>query len=128
MQLLNYQAPLSAAFLLFTIPFFEPVIGSGGLFWPWSIEAIGLVTLSGLIAFLVNLTIFWIIGNTSPVTYNMVGHMKFCITLIGGYLIFNDAMKLHQLLGVSLTFLGIIVYTYFKLEEQKSEKRIINKV
>ena len=54
--------------------------------------------------------------------------MKFCITLIGGYLIFNDAMKLHQLLGVSLTFLGIIVYTYFKLEEQKSEKRIINKV
>ena len=61
-------------------------------------------------------------------SYNMVGHMKFCITLIGGYLLFNDAMKVHQLLGVCCTFSGITVYTYFKLEEQKAAKRIINKV
>eukprot|EP00112_Aurelia_sp_Birch-Aquarium-sp1_P004884 Seg1551.4 transcript_id=Seg1551.4/GoldUCD/mRNA.D3Y31 product="Solute carrier family 35 member E3" protein_id=Seg1551.4/GoldUCD/D3Y31 len=128
MQLLNYQAPLSASFLFVTIPFFEPVIGTGGLFGPWPIQALGLVFLSGMIAFSVNLTIFWIIGNTSPVTYNMVGHMKFCITLIGGYLLFNDAMRLHQLLGVCCTFSGILMYTYLKLEEQKATKRTINKV
>lgn len=29
----------------------------------------GIVTLSSIVAFLINLTIYWIIGNTSPVTY-----------------------------------------------------------
>ena len=39
MQLLLYQAPLSAAILMCVVPFFEPVIGKGGLFGPWSLEA-----------------------------------------------------------------------------------------
>ncbi|XP_065066747.1 solute carrier family 35 member E3-like [Rhopilema esculentum] len=128
MQLLNYQAPLSAVILLVMIPFFEPVTGKGGVLSHWPAEVVGLVFLSGVIAFSVNLTIFWIIGNTSPVTYNMVGHMKFCITLIGGYLLFSDSMKPHQFLGVCSTFFGITLYTYLKLEEQKTPKRIINKI
>lgn len=125
MQLLNYQAPLSAFFLCLVIPFFEPVIGPGGLFGPWPTKALCLVFLSGMIAFSVNLTIFWIIGNTSPVTYNMVGHMKFCVTLIGGYLVFNDVMQLNQILGVCCTMFGIIVYTHFKMQEQNAAKRTI---
>ena len=40
MQLLYYQAPLSAVCVAFVIPFFEPVIGKGGLFGPWSLVAI----------------------------------------------------------------------------------------
>ena len=38
MQLLYYQAPLSAAILFVIIPFFEPVIGDGGLFSSWPTE------------------------------------------------------------------------------------------
>ena len=41
MQLLYYQAPLSATMLLFIIPFFEPVISPGGLLGgQWSIKAL----------------------------------------------------------------------------------------
>ena len=40
MQLLYYQAPLSAAFLTLAIPFFEPVFGEGGIFGPWSLSAL----------------------------------------------------------------------------------------
>uniref|UniRef100_A0A3P8UST5 Nucleoporin 107 n=2 Tax=Cynoglossus semilaevis TaxID=244447 RepID=A0A3P8UST5_CYNSE len=122
MQLLYYQAPLSSAFLLSIIPIFEPVTGKGGIFGPWSIPAMMTVLFSGMVAFLVNLSIYWIIGNTSPVTYNMFGHFKFCITLVGGYLLFHDPLSLNQALGILCTLAGILSYTHFKLMEQEEGK------
>ncbi|XP_063048768.1 solute carrier family 35 member E3 [Engraulis encrasicolus] len=122
MQLLYYQAPMSSAFLLLIVPFFEPLTGEGGIFGPWSPQALLMVLLSGLIAFLVNLSIYWIIGNTSAVTYNMFGHFKFCITLLGGYVLFQDPLSLHQGLGIACTLVGILAYTHFKLAEQEEGK------
>ncbi|KAM6214650.1 solute carrier family 35 member E3 isoform 2-T2 [Rhynchocyon petersi] len=122
MQLLYYQAPLSSAMLLVAVPFFEPVFGEGGIFGPWSLSALVMVLLSGVIAFMVNLSIYWIIGNTSPVTYNMFGHFKFCITLFGGYVLFKDPLSINQGLGISCTLFGIIAYTHFKLSEQEGGK------
>ncbi|KAL8215442.1 UNVERIFIED_CONTAM: hypothetical protein K2H54_000846 [Gekko kuhli] len=69
MQLLYYQAPMSCGMLLCVVPFFEPMFGEGGFFGPWTLSAVFMVLLSGIIAFMVNLSIYWIIGNTSPVTY-----------------------------------------------------------
>ncbi|XP_077325212.1 solute carrier family 35 member E3 [Lithobates pipiens] len=122
MQLLYYQAPLSSAMLLTVVPFFEPIIGEGGIFGPWSLTAVTMVLLSGIIAFSVNLSIYWIIGNTSPVTYNMFGHFKFCITLLGGYILFQDTLSLNQGFGILCTLLGILAYTHFKLNEQEVNK------
>nr|CAD7265680.1 unnamed protein product [Timema shepardi] len=67
MQLLYYQAPLSAAILLFLIPFLEPIQST--IHHVWSIHSISLVVASCATAFFVNLSIYWIIGNTSPLTY-----------------------------------------------------------
>ncbi|KAI5093857.1 solute carrier family 35 member E3, partial [Silurus meridionalis] len=122
MQLLYYQAPMSSAFLLTLVPFFEPLAGEGGIFGPWSLQALVMVFLSGIIAFLVNLSIYWIIGNTSPVTYNMFGHFKFCITLLGGFLLFHEPLSPHQGLGIACTLSGILTYTHFKLSEQEESR------
>lgn len=119
MQLLYYQAPLSSGFLFCLVPFFEPLTGEGGIFGPWSVAALLTVLLSGVAAFLVNLSIYWIIGNTSAVTYNMFGHFKFCITLIGGYVLFQEPLSVNQALGVLCTLVGILSYTHFKLKEQE---------
>ncbi|KAG7278583.1 hypothetical protein CRUP_013325, partial [Coryphaenoides rupestris] len=92
-----YQvAPMSSVFLGAVVPWFEPLIGDGGIFGPWSLPVLVMVMLSCVVAFLVNLSIYWIIGNTSAVTYNMFGHFKFCITLIGGYLLFQDPLSINQ--------------------------------
>ena len=40
MQLLYYQAPMSAVAVAMVIPFFEPVFGEGGIFGHWSLEAL----------------------------------------------------------------------------------------
>ncbi|XP_054656603.1 solute carrier family 35 member E3 isoform X3 [Dunckerocampus dactyliophorus] len=121
MQLLYYQAPLSSGFLLCVVPFFEPLTGDGGIFGPWSLPALLTVFFSGLVAFLVNLSIYWIIGNTSAVTYNIFGHFKFCITLIGGYVLFQEPLSLNQAMGILCTVVGILSYTHIKLVEQQGK-------
>ncbi|CAI9730181.1 Hypothetical predicted protein [Octopus vulgaris] len=122
MQLLYYQAPISTLMLLFIIPFFEPVFSY--LLPPWNLHAAGIVTLSSIVAFLINLTIYWIIGNTSPVTYNMVGHLKFCLILFGAYLFFNESLHFLQLLGILITLSGIILYTHIKMADQKTKNTL----
>ncbi|KAK7503610.1 hypothetical protein BaRGS_00005149 [Batillaria attramentaria] len=119
MQLLYYQAPLSALLLVFVIPFFEPLDAFHGVLYSWPFETLVMVFLSGVVAFTVNLSIFWIIGNTSPVTYNMVGHLKFCLTLLGGYILFGDKLQPLQVMGILTTLTGILAYTHFKMEEAK---------
>jgi solute carrier family 35 protein E3 len=89
-QLLYYQAPLSSFLLCFLIPFAEPLWDENGIFgrtWPpeawvsvllrvcWSLSFAltqsrpqFAVIMSSIMAFGVNLTIFLVIGKTSPVT------------------------------------------------------------
>ncbi|XP_045166325.1 solute carrier family 35 member E3-like isoform X2 [Mercenaria mercenaria] len=109
MQLLFYQAPLSAVLLMLLIPFIEPIGHLPSMWKTWPIEATGMILLSGVVAFLVNLSIYWIIGNTSPVTYNMVGHLKFCLTLLGGYILFHDSLNIRQVLGIITTISGMLL-------------------
>ena len=52
----------------------------------------------------------------------MVGHCKFCLTLLGGFLIFQDTLAMYQLIGIICTFGGILLYTHFKLQEQSRKK------
>ena len=60
--------------------------------------------------------------------YNMVGHCKFCITLLGGYVLFQEPVASKQLFGIFWTLSGIILYTYFKLtEDTKDEDRVKRK-
>lgn len=98
-----------------------------------------MVILSGVVAFFVNLTSYWIIGKTSPLTYpyinivlhtstnscvihfnkmyryNMVGHSKFCLLLLGGSLLFHETLAINQVIGITLTLVGIILYAHVKV-------------
>uniref|UniRef100_H2YTZ9 Sugar phosphate transporter domain-containing protein n=2 Tax=Ciona savignyi TaxID=51511 RepID=H2YTZ9_CIOSA len=119
MQLLLYQAPMSSVMLLCVLPFLEPVFSDGGVFaGQLTTSAISLALTTGCIAVLINITIFWIIGNTSPVTYNIFGHFKFCLTIIGGFFIFHDPIQMYQVLAILITLSGVFVYTYEKLRPQ----------
>ncbi|KAK6291196.1 hypothetical protein J4Q44_G00384070 [Coregonus suidteri] len=123
MQLLYYHGPMSSAFLLSLVPFFEPLSGEGGIFGPLVLpSALAMLMLSGLIAFLVNLSLYWIIGNTSAVTYNMFGHFKFCISPVGGLCSLPGPPVSNQGLSILCTLTGILSYTHFKLAEQDEGK------
>eukprot|EP01102_Stenamoeba_stenopodia_P000583 TRINITY_DN1056_c0_g2_i2.p1 TRINITY_DN1056_c0_g2~~TRINITY_DN1056_c0_g2_i2.p1 ORF type:complete len:104 (-),score=18.40 TRINITY_DN1056_c0_g2_i2:76-387(-) len=80
-------------------------------------QSLGYILGSGAISFFVNLSIFLLIGKTSPVTYNVVGHFKFSCVLLGGYLLFEQPVAFWNLVGVFVTITGIILYTHFKLQQ-----------
>jgi solute carrier family 35 protein E3 len=75
--------------------------------------------LSGIIAFFINLSIYWIIGNTSAMTYNVCGQLKFSLTIILGFLLFKDPINVLQFLGILMTFFGVFFYTFVKLKEDQ---------
>jgi solute carrier family 35 protein E3 len=72
MQLLYYQAPISAFGLLFFVPLLDDMTKLRA--YEWNIPVIRDILVSCLLAFVVNISIFGIIGRTSPVVYNVVGY------------------------------------------------------
>lgn len=45
----------------------------------------------------------------------MVGHSKFCLLLLGGSLIFHETLAVNQVIGITLTLVGIILYAHVKV-------------
>ena len=41
--------------------------------------------------------------------YNVIGHVKFCLTLLGGLVIFNERLSRLQMFGTALAFCGMFL-------------------
>eukprot|EP00698_Gefionella_okellyi_P020036 TRINITY_DN6236_c0_g1_i1.p1 TRINITY_DN6236_c0_g1~~TRINITY_DN6236_c0_g1_i1.p1 ORF type:complete len:328 (+),score=64.42 TRINITY_DN6236_c0_g1_i1:24-986(+) len=121
MQLLLYQSPISAVMLLFLIPVFDNV---GALVkYTYTSTAISAILFSAVLAFFVNLSIFLVIARTSPVTYNVVGHFKLTLIILGGWFFFDATLDYRNMFGVALTLVGVFIYTHFKMEDQANEAK-----
>jgi solute carrier family 35 protein E3 len=114
-QLLFLQAPVSAIMVFLISFYFEPVYGPDGwMEYIYTVPNITAIGLSCMLAFLVNLSIFLVIGRTSPVAYNVLGHLKLCVILITGFLIFNEDTNTIKIFGTALTLCGVIAYTHYQ--------------
>ena len=78
---------------------------------------LGGIIFSAILAFLVNLSIFLVIGKTNPVSYNVLGHAKLCCILVSGYVIFKEPYTAKNIAGVLMAVVGIMSYTHFKLHQ-----------
>jgi len=88
-----------------------------------TIELAGQILLSCLLAVSANAHSFALIGRTSAVTWQVVGHGKTCLIIIAGYIMYplpslNDF--LYNASGVSLAVFGVILYSNLKMTEGKS--------
>eukprot|EP00744_Colponema_vietnamica_P000628 GILI01001103.1.p1 GENE.GILI01001103.1~~GILI01001103.1.p1 ORF type:complete len:340 (-),score=88.00 GILI01001103.1:177-1196(-) len=110
-QLLYWQAPISAVMLIPIIPVFDNVFEITEMPPPYTIFAI---VFSSCLAFLVNLSIFLVIGKTSPVTYNVLGHFKLTVIMSLGFLFFGAPIELKNLSGIFVTLAGVFWYTHIK--------------
>ena len=114
-QLLFLQAPLSAVMVFLLSFYFEPVSGPAGwLEFEYTIPSVVAILASSTIAFLVNLSIFLVIGKTSPVAYNVLGHFKLCVILLSGFLFFGEQANAMKVAGTVLTLAGVIAYTHLQ--------------
>jgi solute carrier family 35 protein E3 len=79
------------------------------------------IFLSCLLAVSVNISSFTLIGISSPVTYQVVGHMKTVLVLLGGLLFFPITASLWQLsknvTGIVIAMAGVFLYGHLKQVE-----------
>ncbi|XP_048610978.1 UDP-xylose transporter 3 isoform X1 [Brassica napus] len=71
------------------------------------------IVLSCLISVSVNFSTFLVIGKTSPVTYQVLGHLKTCLVLAFGYVLLKDPFNWRNILGIMVAVIGMVVYSYF---------------
>jgi solute carrier family 35 protein E3 len=118
-QLLLAYTPWAALLLLAFIPMFENVgwehREEGSLLgFDYTAAAVTAIIVSAALGVLVSLSTFLVIGATSSLSYNVVGHLKTIIILTGGCLIFEDVMSWKRLLGLATAMAGIVwcVFTW----------------
>lgn len=114
-QLLYYQAPLSTVMLLGIAGATDNLFTGGPMSFDWTPLAYLVVFGSASLAFLVNLSIFLVIGKTDPLAYNVLGHAKLCMILMSGPVLFGEPVTVKVALGTALALVGIFWYTYLRL-------------
>lgn len=125
MQLLHQYVPLAAALLGGLVLILEPIGWTYAtkdtiLGYPFSLSSLTAILVSAVLGLLVNLSTFLVIGATSSLTYNVVGHVKTVIILTGGVVFFGDTMPLKKLGGIAVAMCGIVWYSQIKLQESRN--------
>ncbi|PNP38013.1 hypothetical protein TGAMA5MH_10112 [Trichoderma gamsii] len=105
MQLLYVQAPMACCLLLLSIPFFDQFLLPTHV--PSSLSKEMLVIASMVFASLVNISQFYIVAQTGPVSSTVVGHIKTC-TIVGlGWILSGRPISDRSALGVVIAITGI---------------------
>lgn len=121
-QLLYQSAPYQAAILFASGPFVDQLLTNRSVFaHKYSATVLGFIVLSCLIAVSVNFSTFLVIGTTSPVTYQVLGHLKTCLVLSFGYTLLHDPFTLRNILGILIAIFGMALYSYFSVREGKKK-------
>jgi drug/metabolite transporter (DMT)-like permease len=72
------------------------------------------ILLTCVLALGVNVTNYLVIARTSPVTYQVVGHLKTCLILMLGFVVFKYPIVYRNLCGILVAVVGMVWYTEAK--------------
>jgi solute carrier family 35, member E3 len=110
-ELLARMAPLQGITLLLIGPPLDwYVTGDWVTDYVWTSNGMIWMFLSCSIAILVNISQFMVLGRFTAVTYQVLGHSKTILVLLGGWLVFREFITAKQMLGMALAVAGMIWY------------------
>ncbi|XP_058753314.1 UDP-xylose transporter 1-like [Vicia villosa] len=122
-QLLYHSSPFQAAILFISGPIVDKMLTNQSVFaFKYSTNIWVFIVLSCLIAVSVNFSTFLVIGKTSPVTYQVLGHLKTCLVLGFGYTLLHDPFNGRNIIGIVIVIFGMALYSYFCVEENKKKQ------
>ncbi|KAF1889662.1 hypothetical protein Lal_00024990 [Lupinus albus] len=118
-----YMAPFATMILAIPAMLLE---GNGILEWlsihpyPWS--ALIIILTSGILAFCLNFSIFYVIHSTTAVTFNVAGNLKVAVAVLVSWLIFRNPISYLNSVGCAVTLVGCTFYGYVrhKISQQPS--------
>ncbi|CAN1262830.1 UDP-xylose transporter 3 [Linum perenne] len=114
-QILLYQScPYQALTLFIVGPFLDGLLTNQNVFaFKYTPQVLFFIVLSCMISVSVNFSTFLVIGKTSPVTYQVLGHLKTCLVLAFGYVLLRDPFSWRNILGILVAIVGMVLYSYF---------------
>ncbi|XP_057987043.1 GDP-mannose transporter GONST5 isoform X2 [Hevea brasiliensis] len=69
---------------------------------------------SGVVAFCLNFSIFYVIHSTTAVTFNVAGNLKVAVAVMVSWLIFRNPISALNAVGCGITLLGCTFYGYVR--------------
>lgn len=72
------------------------------------------ILLSCVFALGVNISNYLVLGKTSPLTYQVLGHLKTVLILILGFTVFEKPFDLRNVIGIVIAMVGVVAYTEVK--------------
>ncbi|AQK84129.1 Nucleotide/sugar transporter family protein [Zea mays] len=113
-QLLYQSCPYQSLTLFLIGPFLDGFLTNQNVFaFNYTSQVVFFIVLSCLISVSVNFSTFLVIGKTSPVTYQVLGHLKTCLVLAFGYVLLHDPFSWRNILGILIAVVGMVLYSYF---------------
>mmetsp|Transcript_23359 Transcript_23359/g.21248 ORF Transcript_23359/g.21248 Transcript_23359/m.21248 type:complete len:306 (+) Transcript_23359:76-993(+) len=109
LQLLYLTSPLITVGMLLLSPFFDDMTALRN--YKYTNESILHISISCFFALGVNISNYLVLGMTSPLTYQVLGHLKTVLIIMLGFLIFNKAIDSRNLTGILIAMAGVISYT-----------------
>ena len=114
------------------LPYFKAALIDGN---PVKSQTLLIVLGTCFLALVVNMSSFGLIGLTSAITMQVVGHAKTCLVLLGGYILSpsHGNFKHHQqqlqnnIIGVSVAMVGVILYGHLKYAAGSEQSDLFDK-
>ncbi|KAI4337811.1 hypothetical protein L6164_016183 [Bauhinia variegata] len=110
-----YMAPFATMILAVPAMLLE---GNGILEWlnthPYPLSAFIIIFSSGVLAFCLNFSIFYVIHSTTAVTFNVAGNLKVAVAVLVSWLIFRNPISIMNAAGCGVTLVGCTFYGYVR--------------
>lgn len=89
----------------------------------WIFTEIKWIFFSAMLAACVNLCSYGLIGHTSTITFQVVGHAKTVLILTANYYLFDESTKVrwNNVLGVIIALCGTVFYAYLRYNETSDQ-------
>ncbi|XP_047308834.1 UDP-xylose transporter 2-like [Impatiens glandulifera] len=121
-QLLYQSCPYQAITLFLVGPFLDGLLTNQNVFaFKYTPQVLAFIVLSCLISVSVNFSTFLVIGKTSPVTYQVLGHLKTCLVLAFGYVLLHDPFRWRNIMGIFIALIGMVLYSFFCSRENQQK-------
>ncbi|MBA0709999.1 hypothetical protein Golax_025004 [Gossypium laxum] len=122
-QLLYQSCPYQSITLFIVGPFLDGLLTNLNVFaFKYTPQVLFFIVLSCLISVTVNFSTFLVIGKTSPVTYQVLGHLKTCLVLAFGYGLLHDQFSWRNIMGILIAVVGMVLYSYYCTVESQQQK------
>eukprot|EP01026_Neomeris_dumetosa_P028628 TRINITY_DN2320_c0_g1_i7.p3 TRINITY_DN2320_c0_g1~~TRINITY_DN2320_c0_g1_i7.p3 ORF type:complete len:345 (+),score=20.86 TRINITY_DN2320_c0_g1_i7:49-1083(+) len=110
-ELLSNTAPIQGFTLLILGPFIDQLVTRKWIMdYTYSVSALVCLFATCAIAVVVNISQFMCLGRFTATTFQVLGHTKTLLVLIGSWLLLGESITIRQLFGMLLAVLGMVFY------------------